>query len=127
MELARDRLIRIASTTIVVTSVLFGAAYSRIEWPRPVSQLEATFASLPLGISPEEADGIVGSPPDTVTEEDGVLATPVLMYAASNEKGAPFGEPQTYIMRVWECDDVKAVVAVDHNGKVAGRWAWRQH
>jgi hypothetical protein len=126
MKIAHARLIRIASITTVVTCVAFGVAYLRIERPRPVTQFEATMASMPLGISPEEADAIMGSAPDTVTEEDGILATPVMMYAASNEKGAPYGEPRTYTMRMWERAGVKAVVAVDHNGKVAGRWAWRQ-
>ena len=125
MKVKRVRLIVLATATTVVTLIAFGLAYSRIEWPRPISQLEATVKSLPLGISPDEADAIIGSTPDRVTEQDGILASPVTMYAASNEKGAKYGEPQTYSMRVWERDGVKAVVAVDRDGKVAGRWTWQ--
>ena len=125
MKVKRDRLILLASVTTVATLMAFGLAYLRIEWPRPVSQFEATIASLPLGISPDEADAMIGSAPDSVTEQDGILATPVTMYAASNEQGAKHGEPRTYSMRMWERDGVKAVVAVDRDGKVAGRWTWR--
>lgn len=125
MKAKRVRLIVLATATTVVTLMAFGLAYSRIESPRPISQFEATVASLPLGISPDEADAIIGSTPDSVTEQDGILASPVTMYAASNEKGAKYGEPQTYSMRAWERDGVKGVVAVDSDGKVAGRWTWR--
>jgi hypothetical protein len=125
MKVKRDRLLLLASVTTVATLMAFGLAYLRIEWPRPVSQLEATIASLPLGTSADEADAMIGSAPDTVTEQEGVLATPVTMYAASNEKGAKYGEPQTYSMRMWERDGVRAVVAIDGDGKVAGRWTWR--
>jgi hypothetical protein len=125
MKAKRNRLILLASVTAVATLMALGVAYSRIESPRPISQFEATVASLPLGISPDEADAIIGSTPDSVTEQDGILASPVTMYAASNEKGAKYGEPQTYSMRVWERDGVKGVVAVDSDGKAAGRWTWR--
>jgi hypothetical protein len=125
MKVKCNRLILLASVTTVATLMALGLAYLRIERPRPVSPFEATIASLPLGISPDEADAMIGSAPDTVTEQDGILATPVTMYAASNEKGAKYGEPQTYSMRMWERDGVKAVVAVDRDGKVAGRWTWR--
>lgn len=125
MKAKRNRLILLASVTTVATLMAFGLAYLRIERPRTVSQFEATIASLPLGISPAEADALIGSAPDTVTEQDGILATPVTMYAASNEQGAKYGEPQTYSMRIWERDGVKAVVAIDVEGKVAGRWTWR--
>lgn len=125
MKAKRNRLIRLATVTTVATLMALGFAYSRIERPRPVSQFEATIASLPLGISPAEADALIGSAPDTVTEQDGILATPVTMYAASNEMGAKYGEPRTYSMRLWERDGVKGVVAVDSDGKVAGRWTWR--
>lgn len=125
MKTKPTRLVLLASVTAVATLMAFGLAYLQIEWPRPISLLEATIASLPLGISPDEADALIGSAPDSVTEQDGILATPVTMYAASNEQGAKYGEPQTYSMRRWERDGVKAVVAVDRDGKVAGRWTWR--
>ncbi len=125
MKVKRVRLIVLAIATTVVTLMAFGLAYSRIESPRPISQFEVTVASLPLGISPDEANAIIGSTPDSVTEQDGILISPVTMYAASNEKCMKYGEPETYSMRVWERDGVKGVVAVDSDGKVAGRWTWR--
>ncbi len=125
MRIKRKRLILLASITTLAVLTTLGIAYLRIEWPRPLSYLETTIAALPLGISPAEADAIIGSAPDTVAEQNGVLATPVTMYAASNEKGAKYGETQTYSLRMWERDGVRGVVAVDREGKVAGRWTWR--
>ena len=125
MKAQRVRLMMLAMATTVATLMAFGFAYSRIESPRPISQFEATLASLPLGISPDEADAIIGSTPDNVTEQDGILVSPVTMFAASIENRGKYGEPQAYSMRVWERDGLKGVVAVDSDGKVAGRWTWR--
>ena len=44
------------------------------------------------------------------------------MSTASNKQGAKLAEPRTYSMRMWERDGVKAIVAVDGDGKGAGRW-----
>ena len=125
MKDKRKRLIWLASVTTIATWMALGLAYGRIERPRPVSQLEAMIASLPLGLSPADADALIGSAPDTVTEQDGILATPLTMFAVSNEQGRKYGDPQTYSLRMWERDGVKAVVAIDGEGKVAGRWTWR--
>lgn len=119
------RLILLAAVTTVAMLIAFGLAARRIERPVPVTQLETVIASLPIGISPAEADALIGSAPDSVTEQEGILATPSTMYAASNERGAQYGVPQTYSLRMWEREGVKAVVAVAGDGKVAGRWTWR--
>lgn len=71
-------------------SVLLAAAFvflwnrrTRIVW-----QLESTVARIPVGISAEEADAIMGGAADEIPEVDGVLATPVTMLAASNARPA---------------------------------------
>lgn len=125
MKPNRVRLVALATATTVATLLAFGIAFARIESPRPISQFEATIAFLPLGISSDKADSLIGSPPDSVALQDGVLASPVTMFAASNEQGRKYGEPQTYSLRVWERGGVKGVVAVDRNGLVAGRWTVR--
>lgn len=125
MKVNRVRLAALATATTVATLIAFGIAYVSIESPRPTSQFEASVALLPLGISPDEADSILGSPPDSISSQDGILASPVTMYTSANEKGFKYGEPQTYSLRVWERDGVKGVVAVDRNGLVAGRWTVR--
>ncbi|WP_298861024.1 hypothetical protein [uncultured Gimesia sp.] len=89
-----------------------------------VSQLEVTVAQMPLGISADEADAILGTAPDSISEMDGVLMSPVTMLTASNELSRKYGEPETYSLRVWKRGDVSATVAVDSEGKVAGRWTW---
>ena len=89
-----------------------------------VSQLESTVAHMPLGISAAEADVLVGTAPDSISETEGVLMSPVTMLTASNELSPKYGEPETYSLRVWNRGDVGATVAVDSEGKVAGRWTW---
>jgi len=125
MKASRKRLTRIALITAVATIVAFVFEFMRIERPHPVSEIESTVARLPLGITAEEADNVIGSSPDSVDSTFGVLVTPVTMLAASNELAKEYGEPQAYSLRIWERDGVNAVVAVDRSGVVAGRWTWR--
>ena len=124
MKSNKKRLTRIALVTVAATTIAFAFAFTRIEQPRPVSEIESTVAKLPLGITADEADRVIGSSPDSIHSTLGVLVTPVTMLAASNERAKEHGEPQTYTMRIWERDGVNAVVAVDTDGKVAGRWTW---
>ncbi len=108
--------------------MLLAAAFVFL-WNRPtriVSQLESTVARIPIGISAEEADAIMGGAPDEISEVDGVLATPVTMLAASNELAKKYGEPETYTLRTWKRDGARATVALDADGNVAGHWAWSE-
>ena len=125
MKSNKKRLARIALVTSFATLVVFAIALIRIERPRPITEIESTIATLPIGITADEADRIMGSPPDSVDSTRGVLVTPVTMLAATNEHANNYGEPQEYSMRMWKRDGVQAVVAVDSNGAVAGHWAWR--
>ena len=72
-----------------------------------------------------EADAIVGEPPDRVSRQAGVLVTPVTMLAATNSKAAAYGKARPFTLRTWKRGTVKATVAIDANGQVAGRWTWR--
>ncbi|MEM6474328.1 MAG: hypothetical protein AAF802_32640 [Planctomycetota bacterium] len=114
-------LVLVAISTVPVLS-LFGWLYWRIERPASITQLETSVASLPLGISAEEADAHIGSIPDSVTQAFGVLATPVTMLAAENELSAEYGQPEEFTLRRYSRDGVHAVVAIDADGNVAGRW-----
>lgn len=100
-------------------------AYHR-DATRRAAEREMTTAKMPLGITAAEADAIVGDSPDNVSQTSGVLVTPVTMLAASNSKAADYGVPQNYTLRTWKRGYVNLTVAVDANGKVAGRWTWRQ-
>jgi len=115
-----------AAAATVATLMVFGCIYALIEWPRPVSQFRLTMASLPLGITEKEADALIGAPPDRVEEQDGVVVSGAMMYAATNRLSAAHGEPQTYSLRIWERDGIKGTVAIDRDGLVAGRWTWRE-
>ena len=125
MKRQSKRLATIALATTAITLIAFTFAFWRIEHPVSVSQFEVTVAVIPLGVTTEEADKMIGSPPDVITKQDGVLVTPVTMLTASNGLAKQYGPPQTYSLRVWDRDGVKATVAVDREGKVAGHWTWR--
>ena len=66
----------LATSVTYITLMAFGLAKSGIESPRPISHLEAAVAALPLGISPDEADAIIGSTPDGIYEQNAILAHP---------------------------------------------------
>lgn len=83
-------------------------------------------ARIPIGVSAEEADAIMGGEPDEISEVDGVLMTPVTMLVASNELAKKYGEPKTYTLRIWKRDGTRATVALDGDGNVAGHWAWSE-
>jgi hypothetical protein len=114
---------------LAVCCIMLLAAASVFLWNRPtriVSELESTVARIPIGVSAEEADSIMGGEPDEISEVDGVLMTPVTMLAVSNELAKKYGEPKTYTLRIWKRDGTRATVALDADGNVAGHWAWSE-
>lgn len=124
MVAMRTRLILFAAMVAVGASVFCWFAEVHVWSTRRVSKLEESIAGMPLGISADEADAIVGSAPDAVTQQQGVLVTPRTMYDVSNPNAAKYGQPRIYSMRIWERDGVRAAVAIDAEAKVVGRWSW---
>ncbi len=123
----KTRLKTYSVLSLTVCCIMLLAAASVFLWDRPtriVSELESTVARIPIGVSAEEAEAIMGGAPDEISEVDGVLLTPVTMLAASNELAKKYGEPKTYTLRTWKGDGTKATVALDTDGNVAGHWAW---
>jgi len=94
MKRQTKRFAVIALTTSAITLLLGLFTYSRIEQPVPIPQLKMTVANMPLGITAEEADKIMGSPPDLIAKQDGVLVTCVTMLTASNELARKYGSPR---------------------------------
>lgn len=125
MKTNKRRLVILSATSVLAVLAVFAGLFAQIEQPVPVTQLEVTLASLPLGVTAAEADEHMGSIPDSITESSGVLMSPVTMLTPENELAAKFGPPKNFTLRRWNCDGVSAVVAVDENGEVAGRWSWR--
>jgi hypothetical protein len=58
---------------------------------RRVEELRMAVATMPLGITGAETHAIVGGSPDHVSQQSGVLVTPVFMPAATNSKAAAHG------------------------------------
>lgn len=100
------------------------AIYNKHSRTHEVSQLESMVARIPLGISKDEIDTLMGTPPDTTSNSKGVIVNPTMMLAAENEKATKYGAPQKYTMCIWKRGDAGATVALDQTGKVVCRWAW---
>lgn len=93
----------------------------------PVTELETVTARIPLGISTAEADALMGTPPDAISQTRGTLMNSMTMLSADNSLSAQYEIPQTYTLRTWHSGDTHATVAVNQSGKVAGRWSWSDH
>jgi hypothetical protein len=114
-----------AIAAVIAFVVLVGIVALRQTAEHRGEELRMAVATMPLGITGAEADAIVGEPPDHVSRQAGVLVTPVTMLAEGNSKAAAYGEAQPFTLRTWKRGTVKATVAIDANGQVAGRWTWR--
>jgi len=84
----------------------------------PVTELETITSRIPLGISAAEADALMGTPPDAVSQTRGTLLNSMTMLSADNS---------LYTIRIWNRGEGHVTVAVDQSGKVAGRWFWSDH
>tara|TARA_R110002111_G_scaffold100976_6_gene156539 strand:+ start:99860 stop:100303 length:444 start_codon:yes stop_codon:yes gene_type:complete len=100
------------------------AVYHKHGPAQMVTPLEATVAHIPLGITVKEADALIGTAPDRVTQMNGTLINPTTMLTFPNTQATKYGVPQAYSLRTWKRDGVNATVAIDQTGKVAGRWTW---
>ena len=105
---------------LLMTVVIFTRHAPR----HPVTELETITSRIPLGISAAEADALMGTPPDAVSETRGTLMNSMTMLSADNSLSAQYGGPHTYTIRIWNQGEGHATVAVDQTGKVAGRWSW---
>jgi hypothetical protein len=125
MNTERKRLLRIASVAAMVVLAPVGFLYSQIEKPKPVRRLEIAVARMPLGITAEDADRVIGSSPDAIEDLRAILVNPVMMFSGSSVQDQNCGAPDTYSFRTWTRGDVRASVAIDTDGKVAARWTYR--
>lgn len=120
------KLVLIAASLVLIPALVLAAIvalrYRAIQRGR---ELKSRVAEIPLGVTAAEADAIVGGTPDNVSEEWGVLMSPVTMLSANNSRAGAYGPPQRYVLRTWKRGDVTATVAIDAEGTVAGRWAAR--
>ena len=71
-----------------------------------------------------EAERYMGSQPDGVTDQSGVLVSPVMMLTAENPQSAQYGPAQEYTLRRWERGGITGVLAFDETGHVVGKWSW---
>jgi hypothetical protein len=115
--------------TLVVLLALFGCVLALVAYRYDAKlkgeRLEMAIARIPTGITAAEADRMIGSAPDKISQSSCVIAVHGTVYAASNPKAAAYGKPQTYEFRVWRRGPVTASVVVGPDGKVAARSTWK--
>jgi len=126
-NLPSKRLFVVGCVAAILTAApLIGVfAFYRLDTTPRGNELETLIKTMPRGITVTAADQIVGTVPDRVSQEAGVLVTPSIMLASSNSQAASYGPAKNYTLRIWKRGDVNATVAVDSDGRVAGRWTWR--
>tara|TARA_R110000868_G_scaffold411790_1_gene711395 strand:- start:166814 stop:167326 length:513 start_codon:yes stop_codon:yes gene_type:complete len=93
----------------------------------PVTELETVTARIPLGISTAEADSLMGTPPDAISQTRGTLMNSMTLLSADNSQSAQQGSVQFYSLRTWHRGDRYATVVIDQSDKVAGHWTWSDH
>ncbi|MFO0941747.1 MAG: hypothetical protein U0930_13405 [Pirellulales bacterium] len=122
----RIALVSLVTVICVLTVAGLGLFYLRMFVARPASQVESAIVKIPLGISAEEADALMGSDPDATYEHEGILANSVTMVVVTQENISKYGQPQLYTFRSWKGDVLEAIIVLDHDNKVVGRWAVRR-
>ena len=86
--------------------------------------LEMKMAQIRLGTSVEDADVIIGTPPDLTKESRGVIVNSTMLLDESNPKAAGYGPPQDYTLRTWKGEEVSVTVVFDLDGKAVCHWSW---
>lgn len=93
----------------------------------PVTELETATARIPLGISTAQADALMVTPPDAISQTRGTLMNSMTLLSADNSQSAQQGSVQLYSLRTWHRGDRHATVVIDQSDKVAGHWTWSDH
>lgn len=85
-------------------------------------RFEEMFADLRIGITPKEAEKAFGRPPDTTSQEIGVLERPNKFLSASAAAGK--GPAKLYELHTWSLDDWHATVCFDEDRIAQGKWIY---
>lgn len=119
---------RITLKAMFVALTLIACALSLISWQqvstRRGRQLEATIAQMPTEITVAEAHRLLGSQPDSIDQQSGVMMSAVTMLTANNSKSSDYGISKDYALHNWKRGNVNATVVVNKDGRVDGRWTW---
>jgi hypothetical protein len=93
----------------------------------PVTELETATARIPLGISTAQADALMVTPPDAISQTRGTLMNSMTLLSTDNSQSVQQGSVQLYSLRTWHRGDRHATVVIDQSDKVAGHWTWSDH
>jgi hypothetical protein len=89
--------------------------------------LEVAVVRISNGTSAVAVERQLGSPPDEVIQEKGVLVDGVTFLLARNTQAGRYGEPQPYEIRVWRRGSVTGTVVFDLQGRAVGRNVMRPY
>jgi len=103
------------------------AVFNKYSPHREISPLESSLAQIHLGISKDEANTLMGSPPDATLNANGVVVNSKTMLSAVNELATKYGVPQKYSLHTWKRGDGGATIVFDQTGKAVCRWAYSQY
>lgn len=127
MSVRVKRYLKIILTVLGCLLLMTVGIYFKYAPRHQVSELESITARIPLGISAAEADALMGTPPNAISQTRGTLMNSMTLLSTDNSQSAQQGSVQLYSLRTWHRGDTHATIAVDQSGIVAGHWSWSDH
>ncbi|QDT79003.1 hypothetical protein Mal35_24560 [Gimesia maris] len=127
MSVRVKRYLKIILTVLGCLLLMTVGIYFKYALHNPVTELETVTARIPLGISTAEADSLMSTPPDAISQTRGTLLNSTMLVTADNPLSAEQGDVQLYSLRTWHRGDRHATVVIDQSDKVAGHWTWSDH
>lgn len=122
----RKRLLTLSLATAASCLAIFVVFYASVERPAPVNPLLTAVTKVNLGSTADQADATMGMPPVSITDTNGYLMGPMVMLTPENEL-APKDKVEPFSLRKYTTNGHYAVIAVRHDGRVAGKWAGSIH
>lgn len=127
MKVYHEKYLLLFGPAVCFLLLIVFAVYSKHITQRAPSALEIKVAQIRLGATLQDAEDIMGTPPDSAEECKGYIASPVIMLAATNSQAKDKNPPGQYTLQTWKEDETGATVVFDTAGEVVCRWAWSEN
>jgi hypothetical protein len=118
------KLLILFGPSVVFLLLMIILVYNKHSAQHEPTPLEIKMAQIRLGTSVEDADAIIGTPPDLTKESRGVIVNSTMLLDETNPKSASYGPPQDYLLRTWKGEEVSVTVVFDLDGKSVCHWSW---
>jgi len=124
-QMKTKRLLSICALAASVCMAIIAVLYFAIDRPASMNPMLVSVTKVHVGYNADEADAAMGMLPVSITDADGYLMGPMVMLTPENEL-APKDQVEPFSLRKYTNDGHHyAVVALRTDGRVAGKWAWR--